>query len=89
MSLSPPFVVRWWRLLEPYRFKECPDHIIVRGAERMQPSRMGSFGKIAVSVDMRPVYKNEYDQFMVKELHPTPTPPTVGSPPQLTPCCGE
>lgn len=64
---------RWWRLLTPYRFKECPDHIIVKGAERTQPSRMGTFGKMAVSVDARPVYKNDFDQFLVCKPVPRPS----------------
>ena len=48
----------------PYRYKECPDHVIVKGAERTQPSRMGSFAKTEHTHDSRPVYKNRYDQFL-------------------------
>lgn len=59
-----PLQQLWWRLLMPYRYKECPDHVIVKGAERTQPSRMGSFAKTEHTHDSRPVYKNRYDQFL-------------------------
>ncbi|EOD33553.1 hypothetical protein EMIHUDRAFT_447089, partial [Emiliania huxleyi CCMP1516] len=54
----------WWRLLEPYEYKECPDHVKLNGdkskaGEGESDQFFGHYTMTQYYHDHRPVYKNE------------------------------
>jgi len=55
----------WWRLLEPYEYKECPDHVKLNGDKSKagegdaSDQFFGHYAKTQFYHDHRPVYKNE------------------------------
>jgi len=55
----------WWRLLEPYEYKECPDHVKLNGNKSKageggaSDQFFGYYARTQFYHDHRPVYKNE------------------------------